>query len=86
VLIVTFRNSIANFRLFSPTNPTDLHPASCTWEHSNMGGQASITTGTVALLFKPHAIPSVKAATPNKNFVPFRVFSLLKNSFWPQSI
>jgi len=31
-----------------------------------MEGQASITTGTVALLFKPHAIPSVEATTLKK--------------------
>jgi len=65
VLIVTFRNSIVNFHLFSLSDP---HLASC-----NMGGQTSITTGTVALLFKPRASPSVKAATPIKIFVPFRV-------------
>ena len=41
------------FPFFSPTDP---HLASC-----NVGGQTSITTGTVALLFKPYAIPSVKA-------------------------
>ena len=38
-----------------------------------MEGQASITTGTVALLFKPHAIPSVEAATL-QNFRAFRAF------------
>jgi hypothetical protein len=27
ILIVTFRNSIANFRLFSPPDPPDPHPA-----------------------------------------------------------
>jgi hypothetical protein len=77
VLIVTFRNSIANSCLFSLTN---LHPASCTWEHSNMSGQVSITTGTVALLFKPHAIPSVEATTLYKNFRVFSCGSWLKNA------
>ena len=33
----------------------------------------SITTGTVAPLFKPRAISSGKAATSKKIFVPFRV-------------
>jgi len=35
VQIVTVRISIAYFRLFSLT---DLHPASCIREHSNVGG------------------------------------------------
>jgi len=49
VLIVTFRNSIAKFRLFSLP---DLYPASCIRERSDVGGQASIATETVApLLF-----------------------------------
>jgi hypothetical protein len=39
-----------------------------------------ITTGTVALLFKPHAIPSVKAATSIKNFRAFSCGSWLKKS------
>jgi len=42
-----------------PSDPTNLHPASCTWERSNVGGQTSITTGTVALLL--NRIPSIKA-------------------------
>ena len=33
-----------------------------------------ITTGTVALLFKPHALPSVKATTLKKIFRVFRAF------------
>jgi hypothetical protein len=43
-------------------------------EHSGIERQTSITTGTVALLFKPHALPSVEATTPIKNF---RAFSCL---------
>jgi hypothetical protein len=45
----------------------------CAWERLGVGGQTSITTGMVALPFKPQAIPSVEAATPIKIFVSFRV-------------
>jgi len=53
------RNALRRTRV----DPADLYPASCTWERSSMGEQTSITTGTVALLFKPRAIPSVEATT-----------------------
>jgi len=42
-----------------------------------VGGQTSITTGTVAPLFKPRAIPPVEAATPT-NFSALSVLSVDK--------
>ena len=54
----------ADFNIADPTDPDNLHPASS----DGARGQTSITTGTVALLFKAHAIPSFEATPPIKIF------------------
>jgi hypothetical protein len=48
-----------------------------------VGGQTSITTGTVALLFKPQAIPSIKV-TLLQIFRVFRAFRGQKNQIADQ--
>jgi hypothetical protein len=51
--------------------PCTLHPAPCTLHPASVIQQektkGTTTTGTVAPLFKPHAVPSFKA-TPHRKF------------------
>jgi len=62
VLIVIFRNSIANFRLFSPTDQVDM---------SDRSDQSEKPIGQTA---NPHAISFVKAAISRNILVSFRAF------------
>jgi hypothetical protein len=58
-------------------NPDRLRPLASKILLGSFGrrrAQTSITTGTLALLFKPHAVPSVKAAALYEIFVPVRAF------------
>jgi hypothetical protein len=59
--------------------PCTLHPAPCTLHPAPCTLHPALHNRDGCATFKPHAIPSVEAATPIKIFVTFRVFSLLKN-------
>jgi hypothetical protein len=63
----------ANSNIANPTDPTDLlDPTDPTDRSEKPIGQIT----------NPRVISSVRATTPIKIFVSFRVFSLLKNGLW----
>jgi len=68
-----------NSCLFSPTDPTDL------LDPSDPSDPSDRSEKTIGQITNSRAISSVKATTPYKIFVPFRVFSLLKMGCGRQS-